>query len=120
MQAEVELALDARRAHARRPRARILADLGAYLWPSTAHPAAHRRDADVRLLRRAGGRGRGHGRADRQGADRPVPRRRAPRGQRTSLERTVDEAARTLGIDPVELRRRNLVRDVPVPERRSA
>ena len=35
------------------------------------------------------------------------------------VERTVDDAARALGIDPVELRRRNLVRDVPVPERRS-
>ena len=54
------------------------------------------------------------GRAHQQGADRPVPRRRAARG------RVLPRAARwttrrgSSGIDPLELRRRNLVRDVPV------
>ena len=33
------------------------------------------------------------------------------------IETTLDAAARELGIDPVELRRRNLVRVVPVPDR---
>ena len=36
------------------------------------------------------------------------------------LERTMDIAAARLGLDPAELRRRNLVRDVPVHARRAA
>ena len=82
-------------------RARILADLGAYLWPSTAHPAAHRRDADVRLLRRAGGRGRGH-RARGRTRCRPArtAARGAPRPQLLRSSATVDDAARELGDRP--------------------
>ena len=33
------------------------------------------------------------------------------------VECTVDIAARELGIDPLELRRRNLIRELPVPDR---
>ena len=42
----------------------------------------------------------------------PMPRRRAAGGG-DLLERTVDRAARELGVDPLELRRRNLVTEFP-------
>ena len=47
-----------------------------------------------------------------------VPRRRAARRPCSSLERLMDIAARELGLDPVELRRRNLIRADEMPYRR--
>ena len=63
-----------------RLRGRLLADLGAYLLPSTRDPAAHDGDAAGRLLRHPGRRGDRHRRAHEQGPDRALPRRRPPRG----------------------------------------
>jgi len=111
VEAEVELALDAD-ATMLAVRARIWADLGGYLMPTTAIPP----HTTAMLM---------CGVYDIQVADVEV------RGMRTNkvptgpyrgagrpeaayfLECTVDIAARELGIDPLELRRRNLVREFP-------
>ena len=102
-----------RRADARACARGIVADLGAYLYRQQRDPAAHDGDADDRLLRRSPPRASTvvGARTDKvptgpcRGAGRPEAA--------YLLERTVDAAARELGIDPVELRRRNLVRSFP-------
>jgi len=93
-------------------RARIRADLGGYLMPTTAIPA----HTTAMLM---------CGVYDIQAADVEVmgmrtnkvptgPYRGAGRPEAAYfLECTVDAAARELGIDPLELRRRNLIRDFP-------
>jgi aerobic carbon-monoxide dehydrogenase large subunit len=111
MEAEVELALapDGRMLAVR---ARIRADLGAYLLPATPMPphtaamlmagcytipAADVTVTGVRTNKVPTGPYRGAGRPEAA----------------YFLERAVDDAARALGIDPAELRRRNLVADFP-------
>jgi aerobic carbon-monoxide dehydrogenase large subunit len=93
-------------------RARIVADLGAYLQPTTAVPphttgmlmagcydiAA----ADVEVV---GARTNKVPTGPCRGAGRPEAA--------FMLERTVDAAARELGLDPVELRRRNVITEFP-------
>jgi aerobic carbon-monoxide dehydrogenase large subunit len=110
-EAEVELALDAD-GRLLAVRARILADLGAYLLPATAIPphttamlmvgcytipAAEVTVRGVRTNKVPTGPYRGAGRPEAA----------------YFLERAVDDAARTLGMDPIELRRRNLISDFP-------
>ena len=68
------------------------------------------------VLRRARGGGDGTRRPHRQGADRAVPRRRPSRGG-VLARADGRRAARELGLDPVELRRRNLIRSFPYRER---
>ena len=80
--AAVELALDAD-GRILALRGRILADLGAYLLPSTRDPAAHDGDAPDRLLRHPGGRGDRHRRAHQQGPDRAPTAAPAGRRRRT-------------------------------------
>ena len=111
MQAEVELAFD-RDGRMLALRARILADLGAYLMPATGIPPRTMatlmtgcygiEQADVEVL---GARTNKVPTGPYRGAGRPEAA--------FVLERTVDAAARELGIDPVELRRRNLIREFP-------
>jgi len=111
MEADVELALAAD-GQMLAVRARILADLGAYLLPATAMPphtaamlmagcytmpAADVRVSGVRTHKVPTGPYRGAGRPEAA----------------YFLERAVDDAARALAIDPVELRRRNLIADFP-------
>ena len=108
---EVELALDDD-GRFLAVRARIVADLGAYLLPNTVVPAHTTAmlmcgcydipAADVEVL---GMRTHKVPVGPYRGAGRPEAA--------FLLERTVDAAARTLGVDPVELRRRNLVRAFP-------
>jgi aerobic carbon-monoxide dehydrogenase large subunit len=108
---DVELALDGD-GRILAVRARIVADLGAYLYPHTpvpAHttgmlmcgcyavPAAAVEVVGMRTNKVPVGPYRGAGRPEAA----------------FLLERTVDAAARRLGIDAVELRRRNLVRAFP-------
>jgi len=111
MEAEVELALDANGAMLA-VRARIWADLGGYLMPTTAIPSHTTamlmcgvydiRAADVQVEGR------------RTNKVPTGPYRGAGRPEAAYfLECTVDAAARELGIDPLELRRRNLVREFP-------
>ena len=93
-------------------RARIVADLGAYLLPTTAIPphttamlmcgcytlpAAEVEVRGVQTNKVPTGPYRGAGRPEAA----------------YFLERAVDDAARAAGIDPVELRRRNLITDFP-------
>ena len=95
-------------------RARIHADLGAYLLPTTAVPAHTTamlmcgvyavQAVEVELV---GARTHKVPVGPYRGAGRPEAA--------YFVERTVDVAARELGIDPVELRRRNLIRDFPYP-----
>jgi carbon-monoxide dehydrogenase large subunit len=107
----VELALDAG-GRMRGLRARLVADTGAYLHPATAAPphtlgmlltggydiAA----ADVEVI---------GSRSDRVPTG---PMRGAGRPEACYLlERTVDAAARELGIDPLELRCRNVITEFP-------
>jgi aerobic carbon-monoxide dehydrogenase large subunit len=113
VQADVELALSADGTMLG-VRARIFADLGAYLLPSTAVPphttamlmtgcyaiAA----AEVEVI---GARTHKVPTGPYRGAGRPEAA--------YFLERTVEEAARELGLDSVQLRRRNLVREFPHP-----
>ena len=111
VEADVELALDAD-ATILAVRARIWADLGGYLMPSTAIPA----HTTAMLM---------CGVYDVQAADVEVVGRRTnkvPTGPYRGagrpeaayfVECTVDVAARELGIDPLELRRRNLIRELP-------
>jgi carbon-monoxide dehydrogenase large subunit len=111
MEAEVELALDGS-GRMLAVRARLWADLGAYLYTSTAIPphtaamlmcgvydfgAAHVELIGARTDKVPTGPCRGAGRPEAA----------------YFLESAVDDAARALGIDPVELRRRNLIRDFP-------
>jgi carbon-monoxide dehydrogenase large subunit len=111
MEAEVELALDGD-GRMLAGRARILADVGAYLFANTcppphtaamlmcgcyAIPAASVTVVGARTDKVPTGPCRGAGRPEAA----------------AFLELTVDQAARELGIDPVELRRRNLVRAFP-------
>jgi carbon-monoxide dehydrogenase large subunit len=111
MEADVELALDAT-GRILALRARIWADLGGYLMPTTAIPAHTTamlmcgvydiRAADVELVGR------------RTNKVPTGPYRGAGRPEAAYfLETTVDVAARELGMDALELRRRNLVREFP-------
>jgi carbon-monoxide dehydrogenase large subunit len=111
IEADVELALaDDGRMLALR--ARIVADLGGYLLPTTAIPphtmamlmtgcyaipAAHVQVVGGLTHKVPTGPYRGAGRPEAAYA----------------LELTVDAAARELGMDPIELRRRNLIREFP-------
>ena len=111
MEADVELALgdDATMLGLR---ARIWADLGGYLMPTTAIPTHTTamlmcgvydiQAADVQVL-------------GRQTNKVPTgPYRGAGRPEAAYfVECTVDVAARELGIDPLDLRRRNLIRELP-------
>jgi len=111
VEGEVELALAAD-GHMLAVRARIVADLGAYLLPSTAIPPHTTgmlmtgcydvEAADVEVV---------GARTDKVPTG---PCRGAGRPEAVfMLERTVDAAACELGIDPVELRRRNVIREFP-------
>jgi aerobic carbon-monoxide dehydrogenase large subunit len=111
MEADVELALDAT-GTILAVRARIWADLGGYLMPTTAIPAHTTamlmcgvydiRAADVEFVGR------------RTNKVPTGPYRGAGRPEAAYfLESTVDMAARELRIDPLELRRRNLIREFP-------
>ena len=111
MEADVELAFDAD-ARLLAVRARIWADLGGYLMPTTAIPT----HTTAMLM---------CGVYDVQAADVEVVGRRTnkvPTGPYRGagrpeaayfVECTMDVAARELGIDPLELRRRNLIRELP-------
>lgn len=113
LQADVELALTSR-GRMLALRAHIVADLGAYLLPTTAIPPhttgmlmtgcydipAARVDVDgMRTNKVPTGPYRGAGRPEAA----------------YFVESVVDDAARRLGINPVELRRRNLVSSFPHP-----
>jgi aerobic carbon-monoxide dehydrogenase large subunit len=111
LHADVELALT-REGRMLAIRARIVADLGGYLMPTTAMPphtaamlmcGVYAIDAaDIAVT------GRGTNKVPTgpyRGAGRPEAA--------YFVERVVDDAARELGIDAIELRRRNLVRDFP-------
>jgi aerobic carbon-monoxide dehydrogenase large subunit len=111
MEADVELALDDQ-ARITALRARIWADVGGYLMPTTAIPTHTTamlmcgvydiRAADVEVVGR------------RTNKVPTGPYRGAGRPEAAYfLECTVDLAARQLGIDPLELRRRNLIRRLP-------
>jgi carbon-monoxide dehydrogenase large subunit len=111
MEADVELALDDD-ATILAIRARIWADLGGYLMPTTAIPTHTTamlmcgvydvQAADVEVLGR------------RTNKVPTGPYRGAGRPEAAYfVECTVDVAARELGIDPLELRRRNLIRELP-------
>lgn len=113
MQAEVELALTSS-GRMLALRAHIVADLGAYLLPTTAIPphtagmlmtgcydipAARVEVKGMRTNKVPTGPYRGAGRPEAA----------------YFVESVVDDAARALGMDPVELRRRNLVSRFPHP-----
>jgi carbon-monoxide dehydrogenase large subunit len=111
IEGEVELALDGD-GRMLAVRARLVADTGAYLHQATAVPphtmgmlmtgAYDIAAADISVVGL---------RSDRVPTG---PMRGAGRPEACYLlERTVDAAARELGVDPVELRRRNLVREFP-------
>jgi aerobic carbon-monoxide dehydrogenase large subunit len=111
MEADVELALDGD-GTILAVRARIWADLGGYLMPTTALPTHTTamlmcgvydvQAADVEVLGR------------RTNKVPTGPYRGAGRPEAAYfLECTVDVAATELGIDPLELRRRNLIRELP-------
>jgi carbon-monoxide dehydrogenase large subunit len=111
MQADVEMALDAD-GRILGVRAKILADLGAYLWPSThipPHTAAMLMggcyDVPAVAVEVTGARTNKVPTGPYRGAGRPEGN--------YFVERAVDDAARTLGIEPADLRRRNLVRSFP-------
>jgi aerobic carbon-monoxide dehydrogenase large subunit len=111
MEADVELALGADGTMLAL-RARIWADLGGYLMPTTAIPPHTTamlmcgvydiKVADVEVL---GSRTNKVPTGPYRGAGRPEAA--------YFLECTVDIAARELGIDPLELRHRNLIRELP-------
>src|ERR671916_1144171 len=111
MEADVELALDGS-GTILGVRARVWADLGGYLMPTTAIPTHTTamlmcgvydvQAADVEVLGR------------RTNKVPTGPYRGAGRPEAAYfVECTVDVAARELGIDPLELRRRNLIRELP-------
>jgi carbon-monoxide dehydrogenase large subunit len=93
-------------------RGRVLADLGAYLLPSTPIPPhttamllAGCYDIGAVEVIVTGARTNKVPTAPYRGAGRPEAS--------YLIETTIDAAARQLGIDPIELRRRNLVREFP-------
>jgi aerobic carbon-monoxide dehydrogenase large subunit len=111
MEADVELAFDAD-ARLLAVRARVWADVGGYLMPTTALPTHTTamlmcgvydvQVADVEVLGR------------RTNKVPTGPYRGAGRPEAAYfVECTIDVAARELGIDPLALRRRNLIRDLP-------
>jgi carbon-monoxide dehydrogenase large subunit len=111
MRGAVELALDAG-GRMLGLRARLLADLGAYLLPSTAIPShttamqmVGAYDLPAVEVTLTGARTDKVPVAPYRGAGRPEAM--------YLLETTVDAAARELRLDPAELRRRNLVRKFP-------
>jgi aerobic carbon-monoxide dehydrogenase large subunit len=111
VQAAVELALDAE-GRMLAVRADILADLGAYLLPSTAIPPHTTAmlmtgvyDIDCAEVTVTGARTDKVPTGPYRGAGRPEAA--------YVLELTVDAAARELGLEPAELRRRNLIRQFP-------
>jgi carbon-monoxide dehydrogenase large subunit len=113
MEADVELALDAG-GRILGVRASILADLGAYLWPSThipPHTAAMLMggcyDVPAVAVQITGARTNKVPTGPYRGAGRPEGN--------YFVESAVDDAARALGLEPAELRRRNLVRSFPYP-----
>jgi aerobic carbon-monoxide dehydrogenase large subunit len=113
MQADVEMALD-EDGRILGVRAKILADLGAYLWPSThipPHTAAMLMggvyDVPAVAVEITGARTNKVPTGPYRGAGRPEGN--------YFVERMVDDAARTLGLEPSLLRRRNLVRSFPYP-----
>jgi carbon-monoxide dehydrogenase large subunit len=111
VEASVELALD-RGGRILAVRASILADLGAYLLPTTAIPPHTTAmlmtgcyDVPAAAVSVRGARTDKVPTGPYRGAGRPEAA--------YFLELTVDRAARELGIDPVALRRRNLIRGFP-------
>jgi aerobic carbon-monoxide dehydrogenase large subunit len=109
--ASVELGLDAG-GRILALRASILADLGAYLLPTTAIPPHTTAmlmtgcyDIPVAAVSVRGARTDKVPTGPYRGAGRPEGA--------YLLELTVDHAARELGLDPAELRRRNLIRSFP-------
>jgi carbon-monoxide dehydrogenase large subunit len=111
VEAEVELGLDGR-GRILALKASILADLGAYLLPTTAIPARTAAmlitgcyDIAAAKVSVRGARTDKVPTGPYRGAGRPEAA--------YVLERTVDLAARRLGLEPVELRRRNLIRSFP-------
>ena len=113
MQADMQMALDAE-GRILGVRARIVADLGAYLWPSThvpPHTAAMLMggcyDVPAVAVEVVGARTNKVPTGPYRGAGRPEGN--------YFVERIVDDAARALGLDPAELRRRNVVRAFPYP-----
>ena len=112
MHADVELALT-RDGRMLAIRARIVADLGGYLMPTTAMPPHTAAMLMCGVYGIAAADIAVSGRRTNKVPTGPVPRRRAGPRRPTSSSASVDDAARELGIDPVELRRRNLVREFP-------
>ncbi len=111
VEASVELGLDGR-GRILAVRASILADLGAYLLPTTAIPPHTTAmlmtgcyDVPAAAVSVRGARTDKVPTGPYRGAGRPEAA--------YLLELTVDRAARELGIDPVDLRRRNLIRSFP-------
>ena len=111
VEASVELALDAG-GRILAVRAAILADLGAYLLPTTAVPPHTTAmlmtgcyDIPVAAVSVRGARTDKVPTGPYRGAGRPEGA--------YLLELTVDRAARELGLEPAELRRRNLIRSFP-------
>ncbi|HZC14760.1 MAG TPA: molybdopterin cofactor-binding domain-containing protein, partial [Thermoleophilaceae bacterium] len=111
MTAQVELALGAD-GKMLGLRARIRADLGGYLMPSTAIPMHTTAmlmcgvyDIQAADVEAVGARTNKVPTGPYRGAGRPEAA--------YFVECTVDVAARELGIDPLELRRRNLIREFP-------
>src|SRR5580704_6712735 len=111
VEASVELALDTG-GRILAVRASILADLGAYLLPTTAIPPHTTAmlmtgcyDIPVAAISVRGARTDKVPTGPYRGAGRPEAA--------YLLELTVDRAARELGLEPAELRRRNLIRSFP-------
>jgi carbon-monoxide dehydrogenase large subunit len=111
MAADVELALSAD-GDLLAVRARIVADLGGYLLPATAIPGhtaamlmAGCYDVPAVAVELVGARTHKVPTGPYRGAGRPEAA--------YFLERAIDDAARELGLDPVAVRRRNLVRRFP-------
>ncbi len=111
VEADVELALDAS-GRILAVRAEILADLGAYLLPTTAIPPHTTAmlmtgcyDVRAAAVSVRGARTDKVPTGPYRGAGRPEAA--------YLLELTVDRAARELGVDPAALRRRNLIRSFP-------
>jgi carbon-monoxide dehydrogenase large subunit len=113
MEADVEVALDGD-GRILAVRAKILADVGAYLWPSThipLHTAAMLMgggyDVPAVAVEVTGARTNKVPTGPYRGAGRPEGN--------YFVECAIDDAARALGIEPDELRRRNLIRSFPYP-----
>jgi aerobic carbon-monoxide dehydrogenase large subunit len=111
MGADVELALSAD-GDLLAVRARIVADVGGYLLPATAIPGhtaamlmAGCYDVPAVAVELVGARTHKVPTGPYRGAGRPEAA--------YFLERAIDDAARELGLDPVAVRRRNLVRRFP-------